>query len=315
MYRFFSWYNQNRRKVWIIAIAIIVIGLIIFRLLNIINDGLQSGNQNIANQTQKIDENSLNSIYITSERSAITGQESSISQDRVTVIDKFMEYCNSGNIEEAYKLLSDECKEEMYSTIDKFKTAYYIPVFGKGKKNVTITNWIGNIYKVDMGEDFLSTGKYTKENNLQDYITIVRNNENEYKLNVNKYIRSEELNKTANYENINLKVIKKDVYFDYEIYTIQIENKSEHDIKLGNVSSVDFSYLTDEKNMKYSAVSNELAAADMRCVSQSTKTVKIKYFIQYSSDRRIKSLVFPKFEIVYTGYDSINKYTEIVFNF
>ena len=64
----------------------------------------------------------------------------------------------------------------MYSTKEKFETNYYNKIFGKNKKNVSVENWINNIYKVTFLEDALSTGVYTTQNNVQDYITILLKN-------------------------------------------------------------------------------------------------------------------------------------------
>lgn len=311
MYRFLSWYNQNRRKIWVTIIAVVIIWLIAFRVFNMINGSMK----NSESRNTEVDLSLLNSVTTTTQRSAVSGNEVPDLKESLTIIDDFVSCCNSGKIEEAYNLLSDECKEKMYENIDKFKNNYYNQIFGKGKRNATVTNWVGDIYKVNFAEDALSTGKSSAENKLQDYITIVLDSQNNRKLNINGYIRTVELNKTAKYEKISVKAIKKDVYFDYEIYTIEIENNSESNVRLGDISETEFSYLTDKKDFKYNANINLLAEADVKCVSNFTKTVQIMYLNQYSSDREIKSLTFPYFAIEYTGEDSITVHKEMKFDF
>lgn len=300
MYKLFSWYNQNRRKFWTIVLAIFVIALIIWRLMYI----TMGNNQTTpSNQNLNISENTFNSVSVESTKSAITGENlTTNSKNQVTVIDEFVSYCNSGKIQEAYNLLSNECKEEMYPNIKIFQEAYYQPVFGSGKKNASIENWIGDIYKVDFGEDYLATGKYTKDGTLQDYITIATDSDGKSKLNINKYIRRTTMDKSSSFGDVNVKIIKRDTYMNYEIYTFEITNNSDNTIALGDIQNMDASYLEDENGLKYNAYVTELAQPEIVFTPHSTKTVRIKYFNQYSSTRIIKSLVFPNVILDYERY-------------
>ena len=319
MYKLFSWYNQNRRKFWTMVLAIFVIAIIIWRLMFIITENNQT---TLSNQSSEdISENTYNSIYVENTKSAITGENiTTTSKEQISVIDEFISYCNSGKIQDAYNLISDECKEEMYPQITNFNEAYYKPVFGNGNKNVSIENWIGNIYKVDFNEDFLATGKYTKDNTLQDYITIVTDSEGNSKLNINKYIGRTTMDKTANAEDVNVKITRRDTYMNYEIYTFEVTNNTENSIALGDIKYLDASYLADDNDLKYNAYVSELAQSEIIVTSNSTKTIRIKYFNKYSSTKLIKSLVFPKVILDYETYQNYgensfyNKFTQIKFD-
>ena len=62
-------------------------------------------------------------------------------------------------------------------------------------------------------DDILSTGKsndYTK----QDYITI-KQQDGEYKLNINRYIESKKINKTTEKDNIQIEVVSKNTFMEY----------------------------------------------------------------------------------------------------
>ena len=41
------------------------------------------------------------------------------------LVNTFLEFCNNGKVEDAYNLISDECKQESYPTIEQFKKYYY----------------------------------------------------------------------------------------------------------------------------------------------------------------------------------------------
>lgn len=73
-------------------------------------------------------------------------------------ISKFINYCNSGKIEEAYDMLSDKNKEENYSSIDDFKNKYINEVFNINICNYEVTKE-NNAYIVKLTQDMIATGK------------------------------------------------------------------------------------------------------------------------------------------------------------
>ena len=194
MYNLISWYNQNRRKIWITILTAIGVFLIAWRLMFMWNGSRRI----ITPEISKEDISSnMNTVTLTSQKSAITGKNTQVDKKGITVIDNFVSFCNSGNLQSAYNLLTNECKEEMFPNISRFQEIYYNPIFLNGKRTSKIENWIGDIYIIDYEEDALSTGIYSTENTIRDYITINKDKENNYKININKYIGRTEINKTA----------------------------------------------------------------------------------------------------------------------
>ena len=309
MHNILRWYNQNRLKVWFGIVAIIIIFLVFFNLIekykNTTNNGLSSTVPNV-------DNSNFNSISISSNKSVITGQSKTLKNNGIETIDKFISYCNSGNVQEAYNLVSNECKEVMYKEINYFIQAYYKPVFANGKRNVSIENWINDTYMVNFNEDALATGSFSDENSFKDYITIVKDKEGNTKLNINGYIRRTEYNKKHTENNLEITALRKDVYMDYEVYTFNVKNNSEIMAVLGNVEDAEnVSYLLDDSNFKCEAYVHELTQTQLDIYGKQEKTIQIKYFNDFNSNVQIKKLVFPK---VYSDYTS-NNYSEIVFEF
>ena len=313
-----SWYNQNRRKFWATIITVGVISMIVWRLIN-----LWSFNDNTSLYVEKnqVDINSLNTITLTSENSAISGKRTTISQNEVNLIDQFFSYCNSGKIQEAYNLISDDCKNEMYSEIKIFQEAYFKPVFGNGKRNITIENWTGNIFMITLNEDFLATGRYSNDNTLQDYVTVVKDSEGNYKLNINNYVGRTIYEKTSSAKDLEIKLLRKDTYMDYETYTFEIKNNSNYTTLLGDIQDDEnVSYLVDKNDLKYNAYVHELSYPQMEILGKQVKNITIKYFSEYSSKKILKSLVFPKIYLnyeLYKNFENKNNYTNyanITFN-
>ena len=125
MYNIVSWYNRNRKKIWTSILAIIIISLIAYGLINMTTNNSTSTRPTSERQ---IDTNSLNSVILESEKSVISGQSINIDEKEMSAIDDFISNCNSGKIAEAYSLISNECKEEMYPEINNFEEFYYKPV-------------------------------------------------------------------------------------------------------------------------------------------------------------------------------------------
>ena len=317
MHDLISWYNRNRRKLGIAVISIIVIGSIVWRLINAVN---VDRNYSIQQKNgSNADENPFNEITMQSQKSAITGKKITTESKAISVIDKFVSLCNSGNINEAYNLLSDECREEVYPQITAFQKKYYNTIFGKGKRNVSIENWIDNIFMVKYYEDVLATGNVSDKNTVLDYITIKTDKEGQYKLNINSYIGRTEIDKSSSSENVQIRVVRKDIYFEYEIYTFEVTNNTENNIAIGDKDNDNSTYLKDGNDIKYTAYMNEIAQEDLVVYAKQSRTIKIKYFNEYNSTRRIKELSFSSIILDYnafSGYKYGDHYstTEISFS-
>ena len=308
MYKLIRFFNQNRKRI-IRIILIIVFLLVLIQLLNYF-----AKNKNDDNNMQKNDieiNNFINKQELVSDKSAISGK--SISQNKLendtNVINEFLNYCNKGNIESAYELLTNECKEEMFPTIESFKNIYYKNIFNEESKSYTIENWVGDVYQVSITGDILSTGKIDSVNSKQDYMTIVKN-DNQYKLNINNYIGRTILNKEKEDKGLKIKIKSVDTYMDYEIYNIYVENNSNDDILLDTGDDSKSIYLQDSKDVKYYFYNNEIIQSKMKVESKYKKDLQIKFSNSFSSNRSIKNIIFSKMVLNYKEYINLQDKTQ-----
>lgn len=291
------WYNANRKKIWV-AIGIIAALIAITQFLNFLSSRLnnnENNKTNISNETsikQQI-KNETN-IDVESTTSPITGQtvsEEKLKED-ASIIGQFMEFCNSGNTQGAYNLLSENCKNNVFNTLEQFEQGYYQYVFGGETKIYTILNWEGNTYRVDIMENMLSTGKSNNGYEKQDYITI-EEIDNEKKLNINSYIGHREINKkTGNNDGIIVEVLSKEIYKEYEEYKIRVTNNLEIAIMLDNREYADTLYLEDSKGKKYPAYTHELTDPMLFLEPGTTKELNIKFYNSYDTNKNITYIVF-----------------------
>ena len=304
MFKLRRWYNQNRKVIWRVVTIIIflILMLQVFNYFAKINNNKQTTYENkteISDITKK-----YNDVSVSDDKSVVSQQKMSISQiNSLEVINNFFKYCNEKNIKDAYNLITDECKKELYPTLEKFKNNYYKPVFENSKKEVSVENWINDIYKIKISDDFLSSGKYSKDNTKQDYITIKEEGEDIYKLNINGYIGGEELNKESEQKDVNIKVIRKNTYMDYETYTFKVTNKSKKNILIDSLQNINSMYIEDKSGMKYSAYTHEIALPRLVVTPEKTQEITIKYYSKYGSEKEIKAICFSK---IFLDYDINN---------
>ena len=132
MYRLIRFYNQNR-KVINRAILVIALIIIIIQLLN--NSAKKQNSERVSANTNTNLNNEIKNETLISKKSSITGEtvNSSNLENSKQLINSFMNYCNEKKLNEAYSLISNDCKNEMFATVEDFKTIYYDNVFKQKK--------------------------------------------------------------------------------------------------------------------------------------------------------------------------------------
>ena len=283
------WYNQNRKMICLVILTIIgVIALI--QTLN-----------NYYKNNPKDESSSTNSTttYNKSNYSVVSREniDETISEKSNNLIETFFGYCNSGKIENAYNLISTECKEELYPTVDEFKTRYYNKIFTE-KKSYDDILWISsrgrNVYRVKIMADLLSSGQ--KDNMpIEDYYTITSEN-GQYKLSISSYIGKEEINVSKTQNNITVNIIAKKMYIDYEIYEIEVSNNTGSELIFNTKKNSDSIYIQDENELKYIAFLNEILESKFKIQNGSSKILEIKFNRGYKPTIDIEKVIFEGIE-------------------
>ena len=305
MHKLIKFYYDNKTKIIKIGLLIIFI-LLIIQLMNYIaklNNQKEEKGTLISTEQNNNDSNKENTnTSVTTEKSAVTGEV--VDKEQITnaqnIIEQFVSYCNNGETEKAYNLLSKDCKNEVYKNLNIFETLYYKENFGGNiKKTATIENWFGNTYTVYISADIMATGKI-EDTKKRDYYTLV-DEEGSTKLNINSFIKKENINKEQTENNITYKIISKNVYMDYEEYTVQVQNGSENTILLDSMQSTKTIYLEDEKSVKYYCYTNEIISEFLKVNKGASTQLKLRFMRSYSSSQKNVSLVFSDIIMNYTG--------------
>ena len=284
MNKAFRYYNQNRFKIMVIII-LIVLGIIILRSINYI----------VVKKNKKEFAEELNNIELARNKenttlySITTGEKQENAKKTTGTIQKFIDYCNKKDITNAYSMLSEECKKEMFPAEEDFRNLYWQSKF-LTEKNLKIENWRDKTYKIYLTENMLSTGKKSTVE-IQDYITIT-NESGKNKLNINSFIENKKLEKSAESNNILVRLIEKSTYMDYEIYTFKIKNNRESNILLDDCKKADSIYITDVNGTKHVAYMHELLPELLNIKSKEEMEIKIKFANAYISNRTLSTITF-----------------------
>lgn len=292
MIKLLRYWNQNKRKI-IITIAVIAFVFII----------IQVANQIVKKQNEdKINNNNTNTISKVTDlqkptESTITGQNvpESVTKENTDIIKTFVDYCNNNQAQKSYELLSNDCKEEFNNNINVFINDYYNRIF-KTKKTYNLellyTEAGSYTYKITYYEDnLLATGGTGVNNNFEDYITII-NQDGERKLNINSFIKKQEMNKTQVTNNIEITIKSKKVYRSYEQYKVTIKNNNSTTILLSDGKNSEDICLLDKNDTKYVALLYEIPEYNLSLGAGRTTELNISFNKIYAPTRVIEKIQF-----------------------
>ena len=214
-------------------------------------------------------------------------------EDNSQIIKTFVQYCNEKKVEEAYNMLTDDCKSEVYGTIDAFEASYINQIF-LSEKSYKLELWAnsGNYYtyRITYIEgNILQTGGYNSGNDYVDYITIVKKG-NEFKLNINQFIKKENINKSQKNSNIEITINTRTVYLNYEYYNINIKNNTNKTILFNDGKNAKNIYLQDTNGIQYISLINELATSILTIEPQYAKTFNLKFNKIYNEDIKVENM-------------------------
>lgn len=288
-------YNRNRREIWIVVVIIaFIIGFRYALTSYMKNDRIGSSN----NATTYFPNNNQNDYPILNNKIYEDKNVSKNSEEISNTIKTFIEYCNNRQVEEAYDMLSEDTKYNLYKSKTEFVKNYYITFF-KTKKIYNMQAWITSggyyTYKVEFDEDLLSTGG-ADSNKIEEYYTVVKENE-KYKININRYIGNIEINKITEKNNVKITVLSKNIYLDNIEYKIKVENLSNNTIVLDTKNTKRTTALMDSNNFEYPAYMYKLLENDLTVYSGETKEINIQFNQQYNAKYYNTKIVFNNFNL------------------
>ena len=154
------------------------------------------------------------------------------------MIEEYVGYCNEGNYQSAYNMLSDFCKEYVfYNDIDQF--AEYLATKMHGKVNYAIQDYSndGNtyIYQLKYSDDMLATGLTNSEYSyIEEKMVFKKQKDGTIDMAVGNFVDFGDIKNIS--ENDYLKVDVKSVvkYYSVEEYTVRFSNRTDNTIVISD---------------------------------------------------------------------------------
>ena len=286
MYKLKKYYYANKEKIWKIIILAVFI-LILIKIWQHIMINENQTNQQYINNSENIKQE-YNEINIGTNKELTTGQSyNSDSKEELNVIDEFFKYINNENYAEAYNLITDDCKQEMFKSEEIFQKSYVSKIKEKGNKNsIEVNKWSGNTYRVNIYGDILAAGK-VEEMTIEDYITVVGE-----KININNFIGSTDIYGKVVYGDFKLEVVKQKQYMNYTVISFKIANKTRNKYIIDELRKYDNMCIQDENGYKHIAYNNELTDSDVTIYPSEVKYLDIKYYLKNTTNINIEKVIF-----------------------
>lgn len=119
-------------------------------------------------------ENTNQNFIPTLELQKIEKQKEIKSMKTMQIIEEFIDYCKNNEADKAYYILSTNCKNEKYPTIEQFKQDYLNNIFSQMVDYKIEKQEEGNICKVIFyTEDMLSSGKTNNRKKIEMYYKLI----------------------------------------------------------------------------------------------------------------------------------------------
>lgn len=290
--------SKNSYKILFGIIGIILLLLILANMSDIAKKQKEE-------EKNKISDKTITSNVYKPQETVISGQNvvKEKQEKNSNIINEFVKYCNNGEIEKAYNLLTEECKINLYPNINTFKTNYVQKRFTK-KRQADIQSYYNDrvyTYKVRLTEDILSTGNASMDGAIEEYMTIVTKN-GEEKLSINNYITRRNIGIEGSNNNITIKLVSKDIYLDYEIYNIQISNNTNKKILLDSKQNTNTVYLTSSIGGTFRASIYEMSETSLIVGERQTKNLSIKFNKVYNPTLKMSAMNFSNIIMDYEDY-------------
>lgn len=161
-----------------------------------------------------------------------------VSEPIEEMIEEYVGYCNEGNVESAFEMLSDSCKEYCFdNNIDNFVDYLSTKMIGKMKYAIQDFSNEGNtyIYQIKYSQDLLATG-VTNNNYLftEEMMVFKKQRNGNIDMAVGNFIEFKEIKNIS--ENEYLKVDVKQVikYYSVEEYIVKFTNRTDDTIVIAD---------------------------------------------------------------------------------
>lgn len=215
------------------------------------------------------------------------------------LIDKYFNYCNNGEYENAYNMLSQECKEAQYTTLSEFES-YVKNIFGQGGKIYNIQSYSNldktYIYNIRILDNILASGTTQGYGYYEEKITIKGDKQENLELNIGDFIDKENLTIFGEDDYLKIEILKKVINYETETYTVKFTNKTEYPIVLAsNNEELEIGILVDDQVRKAN-----LMIANITIEAYQTQTRELEFTKFADDEKESEAMIFNAIRVLPT---------------
>ena len=293
-------YQRYKLIIWFIVIAVVLFLIVTRSLDKAFKNSGDSRNSTTISESVSVHNsinNAINDIASNDKSKVPSSYEellNKINDGNIkgrSVVELFIELCNNKQSDLAYSMLSDECKQILYPTKEEFVQSYYNNMFNINKK-YEISNFKGDTYLVRYSNSAVSTGGNTSSV-TPEYITVL----SDKKINISDYVGTEKPNIALDNSYLKVTVVEKEIYAEYEVYKLKIENLMKADIYVNQIASNQL-YLNSSSGHKYSAITDGYTDKDFFVASESSREIEVRFDRRYNESNDVTSIGFKNIKVL-----------------
>ena len=166
----------------------------------------------------------------------------SLQNDYEKIIAEYVGYCNSGEFDKAFGMLSQDCRDYQFrGSLETYMDYLRIKVPTPREYSIQdYSNMVLNgknlyAYQIKYYEDILSTGLSDKDYEFaEEKLIFTEDDYGQISLNAAGFIKHDELKRITENEYLKVDVISRNVNYEYEEYEIKFTNRSDYTIVISD---------------------------------------------------------------------------------
>lgn len=225
------------------------------------------------------------------------------------MIEEYIGYCNEGNYQKAFNMLSEDCRKNAYdNNVEKLMSHILVKMPTPKKyaiqdySNIKYDGKRLYIYEIKYTDDFLATGLTNSSYAFTSEKMAFYEDDDVIKMNVGDYMYYGEVKSISENEYLKIDVMNKSINYSSEVYEVKFTNRSNYKVVIADGIENDEIVLTLPNETRKRA-----SLGDIVLDPQETQTYSFEFpkFIDDGDDSQ--SLLFSSIRVMeqYSGTEEI----------
>lgn len=219
---------------------------------------------------------------------------------------KYVDYCNAGEYESAYAMISDECKEEFFGSVYDYKEYVKNKFYDKREYALQSYSTFNKkyIYTVKLFDDILATGLTNTKYKYQEEKIVASYDENKnIVISVGNFIEKNTIQSVQENEYLKVDVKSQIIQYSFEEYKVKLTNRSNYTIIIQNGEAEEDEIVINlGQEIRKNVISNEVILEP-----GATQTINPVFSKFYDDGDITKELIFSSVRVVDENGEEIDK--------